>query len=336
MARSAAQAIAVIGFLFQAAPAPAAAADKVLIGYTPTIASAPFYVAIDKGYMQAAGIDPQLVSFGSGGNQLTSTATGQTDVGIIAVAANLFNAAARGLDVRVVSSLAVLAPPWTITPFVVRKELFDSGQIRTGKDLAGRRVAVNTPGGSIEYKLTLILDSHGLKLKDVREVILAYPEQLVALQTGGIDASVMAEPFATEARRRGTGVIEPVDSKQGIGTAGVAVVYSSKLIQDRPEVGVRFMQALIRASRDLQGEQWKDPATLSILSKYTKIDSATILEAAFPYFHPDLALEPYLDNLRHQAEVHVRNERMPASSIVPTEKLVDLTFVRKAVAALAK
>ena len=310
--------------------------DKVVIGYTPTIASAPFYVAIDKGYMLAAGINPELVSFGSGGNQLISTATGQTDVGIIAVAANFFNAAARGLEVRIVSSLAVLAPPLTITPFVVRKDLFESGQIRNGGDLPGRRVAVNTPGGSIEYKLTLILDSYGLKLKDIRTVILAYPEQLVAFQTGGIDAAVMGEPFATEAKRRGTGIIEPIGSAKGAGTAGVAVVYSSKLIQNRPEVGVRFMQALIRASRDLQEDRWKDPAIVSILSKYTKIDPATILEASFPYFHPNLAIEPYLDNLRHQAEVHVRNERMPASSLIPMDKLVDVAFVRKAVAALDK
>jgi ABC-type nitrate/sulfonate/bicarbonate transport system substrate-binding protein len=313
---------------------PVFAADKVKVGYQGVLSYAPLFIAVEKGYLKDVGIEPELSPFGGGDSQLMLVATGQLDVAFNPVAASLYNAVAQKFDLKAVASLGVLAAPTTITPLVIRSDLARSGAIKDGSGLRGMRVAANTPGGSIEYKLTLILDSYGLKLSDVREVVLGYPEQLIAFQNKAIDASVMAEPFATEAQKRGLATLQPKDSAKGIGTCGVVILYNGKFLREKPDVGVRFMQAMIRASKDLQGDKWKDPANLAILSKYTQLSKSTILAGTFPFFEPTLTLEPYLKNLQDQAAVHVRNKRMPASSDVPIDQVVDLDIGRMAVAGL--
>src|SRR5438067_1012334 len=92
---------------------------------------------------------------------------------------------------------ACQAPAPAAPPPVVRKDLYDSGELRAPADLRGRRVAMNTRGASPEYLLTKVLDGAGLTLDDVDLVTIPFPDMPAALANGSVDAAIPAEPAAT-------------------------------------------------------------------------------------------------------------------------------------------
>ena len=67
-------------------------------------------------------------------------------------------------------------------------------------DLRGRVVATNAIGAqSAVYR---VLAYHGMTLDDVRLETIAFPDQLVALSNGAIDAATAIEPFVTLGQER--------------------------------------------------------------------------------------------------------------------------------------
>ncbi len=310
----------------------ARAQDAVKVSFLPTAAVAPLFVAVEKGYFKAENLDVQLVSTAVATDAVTMAATGQVDVGTAAVGSSLFNAAARGLDFRLVASLAIHPAPTTITPLLIRKDLWDSGKVRSGADLRGQRVSTNSPGGSIEYKLALILQKYGMTMKDVQGVPLGLPETLNAFQSGGIAAAVIGEPFATAALKRGLAVMQVEDSGEMVGDIGFSLVYSESFIDKRRAVGVRFLKAMIKAAGDLQPGSWKTQENIDIIAKYTKLPADTISEMSFPAFDPQLDPEKYVDSMKRQAEMHAKNGRIGPAAVAAAGTITDASFVRDAAA----
>ena len=321
--------LAVISGLFVGIP-PALALDKVTISVVSGMSLAPVFVAVDKGYFRDEGIEPVLVSTPLATDSISMTANGQTDIGATAAGVSLFSAGYRGLDLMIVGSMAVHPAPTTVIPLMIRKDLWDSGAIRSGKDLKGMAISTNSPGGSIEYKLALILEQYGMTIGDVREIGIGQPETVLALQNKAIDAAILGEPYATEAVRRGLAVLDVTDSKMAAGDLGSVIVYNKGFIAKRRDVGVRAMRAMARAARDLQGGNWKTKENFEIFSRRFKTPQDTIEAITFPYFEPTLTVAKYVPSLAHQAAVHVKNKRMPAAAAEGVPAMVDESFVAAA------
>ena len=319
-----------------AAMAPAVAQqqnDKVVLGYAIAIADAPLYVAQAKGYLAAEHLDVDASTYRGAQDAVSALATGQMDVSLGAVNAGFFNAATQGLDLRAVATLGIQPLPVTATPLVARKDLWDSGAIRSGKDLRGRKVAVNTPGASPEYFLSLILDKYGMTLKDVDETMIGFPEMVVTLGNKAVDAVIPAEPFATLAIREGLGELVKPDAGAGGGDMTTVFFFSGKFLRERPEVGVRFLRAMIRGTRDSIDYRRK-PEIVDILAKDVKL-APDIVIAAYPYgFDPDMDIAKYEDSIRRQETVHGRDGRLNYTTPVAMDKMVDATLVHRAAASL--
>jgi NitT/TauT family transport system substrate-binding protein len=308
----------------------AAAQDAVKVSLVSSASILPLFVAQDKGYFKDQNLAVEFVSVAGATDAITMAATGQTDVGTAAVGTALFNAAARGLKFSMVASLSIHPAPTTVIPLMIRKDLWDSGKVRTGKDLKGLRVSINSPGGSIEYKLALIMKKYGMTIKDVTLVSIGLPETVTAFGSGGVDAAVLGEPFATAAVKRGLAVIDVEDSSEMIGDHGTGLIFGEAFMRDRRDVGVRFMKALIRASADVQLNNWKTKENIDITTKYTKVAPETVAEMAFPEFYPDLSPSRTIESMKRQAAMHVENGRMPATAAPFAETIVDESFVKAA------
>ena len=305
----------------------ALALDKVTISAVVGLSLSPVFVAADRGYFRDEGIDPVIISTPLATDSINMTANGQTDIGATASGVSLFNAGLRGLDLKIVGSMAVHPAPTTVIPLLIRKDLWDSGQIRSGKDLKGKVISTNSPGGSIEYKLALILGRYGMTIADVREAGLGMPDTVIALQKKAIDAAVLGEPFATEAIQRGIAVLDVDDSKEAVGDLGSVIVYNSGFMADRHDVSVRAMRALIRASKDLQVDNWKTEANIQTFVRWFKIPRELIAVLVFPHFEPDLSIRKYVASLQHQADVHVRDKRMSQAAAEKMKNMIDDSIV---------
>lgn len=319
---------ATVGLAISNLPAPAG--DMVKISVIPSATYSPIFVAVDKGYFKDEGIDAQVTFMPLVTDSTTMAAMGQTDIGASAPGSALYNAGTRGLGFKIVASMGVHPAPTTTIPLMIRKDLWDSGEVRSGKDLKGRPVSTNAPGASIEYKLALVLAKYGLTLADIRQVAIGLPETLIALERKAVDAAVLAEPFATAAETRGLAVMDRLDSAEAVGDIGTVVIFNRDFMKDRRPVAVRAMKALIRAAKDLQPDNWKSDANIEILSRNLKLPPETIRTIAFPYYEPNLTVSKYIDSMQRQAEMHLKNKRIGPEAVVGVAGLIDESFVTEA------
>jgi NitT/TauT family transport system substrate-binding protein len=308
--------------------------DKVSVGLVITLSQSPFYVAEEKGYLADEHIAVEEANFAGAGEMISALATGKLDISMGALNAGFFNAANQGLDMRIVAALGAQPAPVGSTPLLARKDLWDSGAIKSGKDLKGRIVAANLPGAIPEYLLTLVLAKYGMGLKDVHETMLPFPQMLIAFKNKAIDAGFPAEPLATQAIREGFAELVVPEESVGNGDLTTVAFFSGQFMRQRTDVAVRFLRALVRGAHDTQGAYNKDPAMAALLAKASKLNQQSIENAVAFAFDPNLDIDKYIDSLRHQEAVHMQNGRLNYTTPLDLAKVVDASLVHKAAASI--
>ncbi len=302
------------------APVPSDKLATVEIGQTTVnLSYAPLYVALDKGYFRDAGIqaDFQIV-----GNTSVLLANGQLDVDLGFPDAAFFNEVNRGLDNKIVATTCVIPANGVPAGVMVRKDLFDSGKVKTLADLKGRKVALNGGKGGVPAYVTEVqLRDVGLTLKDLDVVNLSLPDSVAALRNGSIDATSLPSPFKEEVVRQGTAVLLAAP-KPGIGPT--VAKFGSKFIRERPEVARQVMVALLRGARDLQGPAAKSDQNVAILSKYIKLSTDTI--KASDWFDYDPNLTPNTETILDEQRVFMAEGQLTYSVPLPAERLIDASF----------
>jgi NitT/TauT family transport system substrate-binding protein len=317
----------VFGFI-----APAARAEEtVTIQIVKALAQAPFYIAEGKGYFEKEGIKVDAGNVRSALDAIAPIATGRLDGTMGAATAGFFNAGHQGFDMRIVAALGLQGPLMATQP-LVRKELWDSGTIKSSKDLKGRKVAINAPGDVTEYFLTLMLDKYGLSIKDVDETQMEFSLQLVAFKNAAIDAGFLPEPIATTAKSQGFAAMIGPESSIGEGTPTSFVFLGTKFIQERPKVAAAFMRALVRAARDAQGAYNKDPAIAAMIAAQTNLKVEDVENSAPYLFDPNLDISKYEAKLRNEETIHRKNGRLNYNEPLSYDRIIDATIVHKAAA----
>ena len=307
------------------------AAEAVTVQLVKSTGQAPYYVALGKGYFQQEGLAIKAGEVRSALDTIAPLATGQLDASMGAATAGLFNAADRGFDLRVVAALGIQGPVMATQP-VVRKALWDDGAIRSGKDLKGRKIAINAPGDVTEYFLTLILNKYGMELKDADVTPLEFANQMVAFKNGAIDAGFLPEPLSTTAQMAGTVALLKPEAGIGQGTITTFLFYSLKFMHDRPKVALAFLRAMIRGARDTQGDYGKNPAIAAMIAKETGLKPEAV-EHSTPYMiDPNLDIAKYETGLRQEESIDRKNGRLTYDHPLAFDKLIDASLVHAAAA----
>lgn len=227
----------------------AAELDEVKIGTPLVISDAPIVIAEAKGYCREQGIRTNLINLVTGSQMVAPLGAGQIDIAAAATSAGLFNAAARGIGLKIVADKGSNLPGYAYVSLIVRKELVDSGKFTTLKDLKGLRVAEPGKGGSTGSTVNQALKSAGLRYDDVVHVYnMGFPEMVTALKNAAIDAAIAPEPFNTFAREQGIAVRFPSDAFYPRQTIAV-VLYGNEFIAKRADVAHRFMLAYLKGVR---------------------------------------------------------------------------------------
>src|SRR5262249_59731344 len=116
-------------------------------GFTGTASAAGLVLAMERGYVTAVGIDVETVPFSTAAEMVAPLGAGQLDVGGGSPGAGLNNAVARGIGLRIVADKGSTPPGHGYEALLVRKDLWDSGQVRGLADVPGRRLGTPTLAG---------------------------------------------------------------------------------------------------------------------------------------------------------------------------------------------
>lgn len=318
-----------------AVAATAAAPAKVTVGYIPILIYAPFFVGIERGYFAEQGVQLDLQPLAGGADMLTQTAAGNFDVGAGGIGSAYFNLAARaqGLGqqqpIRIVAPLHAERPPLT-TPLVAGKKAFDAGRVTRIADLKGKKVAINAFGAATEYWLERALNAGGLTSTDVEVVAIPFQSVAQALDSGAIAGAMLGEPFATLGVRQGQ--VRVLNDAFLDGDQPTAIYYNSAWAAKNPGPAQGFMTAYLKAVRDLEGGGWSDPATLQILSTYTRVPVETIAAAARPFGEPDGTVN--VPSLENQQRFFKQAGRLTYDQPLDIAALIDTSYAAQAVKTL--
>ena len=297
-----------------------------------------FFIADKKGYFREEGIKVEFTEFDSGAKMVAPLGNGQLEVGAGSVAAGLYNAVARGIDIKIVADKGSTPPGYGFQPLLVRKDLVDSGRYKSLKDLKGMKIAGSAPGSASTSTLNEALKKAGLKYGDVERVFLGFPQHVLALQNKAVDASMTTEPSATRAVESGAAVRVMGDDEIYPDHQLSVVLYSGQFVKQQRDVAQRFMRAYLRAIRDyndaLSNGKLAGPKAdevIAILTEYTKIKDAAVYRAITPQgCNPDGRV--HLPSLRNDLAFFM--EQKEVQGRVSVEQVIDASFIDAAVKSL--
>jgi len=280
--------------------------QEVSVAFVPILKFATMYVAKERGIFEKYGLDVSLDPVASGTEAIAFLEQGQIDVGGIAIVTSLWNGWNQGIDIRVFAPGGLEPFENSPTQLMVRKELFDSGEVDTIEDLEGRVVAVaGGPGSGGEYLLAKALERGGLTIRDIQAQNLSNADMPAAFANGSIDAAIFGSPYADQVQSAGTGTTLATDLVPGLMT--VAFVGSADFLTERPEAAGRFALALLEAARLMQGEDYYDDENIAAYLSYVNSTEEAIRSGTPVLYDPDLTIP--VEGLADVERVHRENGR---------------------------
>jgi NitT/TauT family transport system substrate-binding protein len=317
---------------------PVAAQTKITAGLSNTSADIAFYIAEKRGYFQAEGLEVSMEPFASAAKMIAPLGTGQLDVGGGTVAAGLYNAVERGINIKIVADRASISNEYEYSTLLVRKDLVDSGRYKDLKDLKGLTIAAAAQGAGSESSLNEALKKGGLKYSDVNVVYMGFPEQIAAYKNKGIDGGITNEPTVSRAIKGGFAVrASPNAIYPGQQTA--VVLFSENFARQR-DVAQKFMNAYIKALRDyndaLKDGKLAGPGAEEIVNIFTS--STTLKDADIVRNMVPFAVNPdgYINIETLKNDYAFFKERGLVGSKITVEQIVDNSFADEAVRVLGK
>ena len=229
---------------------------SMALGYIPDVQFAPFYMAKERGFYGAEGLDVEF-------NHTTSTdllkliGTGEIGFGV-----------ASGDEVLVARSQGVplvYVGAW-FQKFPISVIALERAGIRRVEDLKGRTIGVPGRFGATYVGLRALLVSAGLSESDVQIREIGF-KQVQALTEGQVEAVVgytNNEPVQLRALGQSITTIEIFDH---VTLAANGIVTNEKTLRERPELVEKVVRASLRGIEDVIARP--DEALDTVLPKYT-------------------------------------------------------------------
>src|SRR5262249_24665546 len=174
-------------------PAIAARAGEpvsLIVGNVPSLTGAPLYIAKEKGYYAAAGLDVRIEFPGSPSDMAAMLSTDRLQAIGTGFSAGFFNLVEKKISVTIIMSRAVSPTNHYIMLGPGLKDV-----IKKPEDLKGRVLGLDARGSGIMYEVDKVLALGGLTFADVEVKYIPLTQTPIALGTGAVDAAMLVSPI---------------------------------------------------------------------------------------------------------------------------------------------
>jgi NitT/TauT family transport system substrate-binding protein len=229
--------------------APAFALDKVTVAVNPVSSSLPYFIAVDRGYFQDAGIETDMKRIAVPTLAIGGMVAGQIDAVAVILAIDGANANLKKPGVITFIALNAQSSKYRMEQFVIRKGY----EAKSLADLKGARIA-SAPGlGNITLAKAALAKA-GLKEGDYTLDQLEMAQHVNVMKSGQYDAAYTLEPGATMmdqmdiGKTLESGIIASIvlgDRNANAYVGGAAL--SDDFIKARPDVARRYAEAWNKA-----------------------------------------------------------------------------------------
>lgn len=218
---------------------------------------APLYVAKEKGYFTAQGVEVDFM-YASAADIVKNVAAGNVEFGF-PNADSVITARAQGIPVKVVH---------TTYQHGLGATIFKSGKgIEKPADLKGKRIAVTSLGSPNYIQLQVLLKKNNLSLNDVKVEIVGTGAIVQALADDKVDAIVFSMLRTIELKSQGVDARE-FRSDDFLPSFGNVLIASDKLVKEQPDLAKRFIAGLNKGIEDIIKGEPRSAVDLAV-EKYT-------------------------------------------------------------------
>lgn len=168
---------------------------KGKLGYMKIVDNAAMFVAMERGFFKAAGLELETLPMAGGAVIVQGVTSGDLQIGWTNVI-SLYQAHVEGFDFKLIAGGATNVKGANDTHALL---VAKAAPVKSAKDLEGKTVAVNTLNNIVHLMAMAWLDKNGASSAKVKFVEVPFPQMEAALVAGKIDAASIHEPFASAA-----------------------------------------------------------------------------------------------------------------------------------------
>ena len=323
---------AVSGLLLAAGPMAlrAQTADKITLGALRFTSSGPVFLALERGYFKAEGLDAEIAYFQDAPSVATATATGDLTFGITALSAAFYNLASQG-KVKIIAGQAQEKQGYVGTLILVNRQAYEAGH-QTLATLFDQPFGLTQLGSPSHYMLGQLVGDADLAMETVNiQTFQTFPNLIGALKSGGVSWAIIAPPIASDLID--AGAVKSIGPYSDHGSFQFGGVFAaSALLESNPDLARRFLRAYRQGLSDYS-QIVTDPGSdaarqaAGIVAQYVYPDmdpnqaAGKVLTSAF-YIDPTGQLD--LDDIARQIAWYASNGLVKTAPAVQDIVALDL------------
>ena len=261
---------------------------RLRVGTIPIVDSAPLFIGIQNGFFKEQGLEIDTTPAPGGAALLPSVAAGQFQIAFSNTTSTLL-AIGEGLPFKFVTAgCSTGAKGPDLAGLVVRK----AAGIKSGRDLEGKRIAVNSRDNIMWLRSASWIDRTGGSSEKATFVEIPFPQMVDALVGGQVDAAMVNEPFLSSGLQMHGDKVQvlswPMSETAPNGVVSEYVATAGWLDKN-PTLAERFARALGRGVAWVRQNQGS-PEWERLVSGYTKIPPERLRGIALPVY--DSIIDP--------------------------------------------
>ncbi len=263
----------------------AQAQEKVSVGVLRFVSSGGLFLAAERGYFKAEGLDIDLKFFEAAQPIALAVVSGDADFGVTALTAGFYNLAGKGA-LKIIGAQAKEAKGFEGNAVLVSRAAFEKGFDDLSK-FPGKSLAISQMGSSFHYQIGQIAKAKGFDLKAVDlKPLQSLPNMVAALKSSQVDAIIiaphLAKPLIASGEARLLGWYSDVDEYQ-FG----ALFTGTRTVQTKRALVERFVRAYQKGTADYASAFGKREAGKRVFDAGS--DAAAALIAKYVYPGDDIA-----------------------------------------------
>jgi NitT/TauT family transport system substrate-binding protein len=276
----------------------------------------PSYVAIDKGFLKAEGLDANFIAATAG---VLVRATIAKEIEFSPIPGGGSEAMLKGAPLVFFVGESLISQ-WTLTT---------TPEIKRVEDLRGKTLGLGRPGSADYSEIVITLGKH-FKMqpgKDYKVIsFTGEPDRIAALIRGSIQGGVLSFPHAARAEKEGMKIL--MRTGDYIPRLGGTFLTHKDYLKEKRDVVKRFTKGIIKAEDYIRTNK---KGTMEVIQKYFEIPDAKVVENIYNQVYDKFSPEMPPDLIRDLFESRTTPELgWPQGKPLPDlDQFVDRSIVNE-------